>query len=143
MGKVIGIDLGTTYSCVAVVERDGPKVLLNKGGQSTTPSVVATAESGKRLIGHLAKRQAITNPSNTIYGAKRLIGRRWDNHDVQRAVKLVSYNCVKGPHDDVRVVMSGREYAVPEISSMVLQEMRMIAEKALGDKVTQAVITVP
>jgi molecular chaperone DnaK len=143
MGKVIGIDLGTTYSCVAVVERDGPRVIPNKGGQPTTPSVIATAESGKRLVGHLAKRQAITNPLNTVYGAKRLIGRRWDSSDVQRAVGLASYKCVKGPHDDVRVVMGGREYAVPEISSMVLHEMRLIAERALNDKVTQAVITVP
>ena len=143
MAKVIGIDLGTTYSCVAVADRDGPRVLLNKTGQPITPSTVATTENGKRLVGQLAKRQAITNPVNTISGAKRLIGRRWSSPDVQKALKLVSYKCSPGPHDDVRVVMAGKQYAVAEISSMVLHEMRVVAERALGEAVTQAVVTVP
>jgi molecular chaperone DnaK len=143
MAKVIGIDLGTTYSCVAVADGAGARVLLNKTGQPTTPSVVAVAESGKRLVGQLAKRQAITNPNNTVYGAKRLIGRRWSSPDVQKTLGWVSYKSVQGPHDDVRVLLGGREYAIPEISSMVLHEMRMVAEKALGEAVTQAVITVP
>ena len=143
MGKVIGIDLGTTYSCVAVADRDGPRVLVNRTGQSTTPSVVATTESGKRLVGQLAKRQAITNPTNTIYGAKRLIGRRWSSAEVQEALKMVSFTCQAGPHDDIRVHMGGKPYAIPEISSMVLHEMRLVAEKALGETVTQAVVTVP
>lgn len=143
MAKVIGIDLGTTYSCVAVADREGPRVLPNKTGQPTMPSVVATTDSGKRLVGQLAKRQAITNPINTVYGAKRLIGRRWSSPDVQKAVGLVSYQCSPGPHDDVRVVMAGKQYAVPEISSMVLHEMRLVAERALGEPVTQAVVTVP
>ena len=143
MAKVIGIDLGTTYSCVAVADRDGARVLANKTGQLTTPSVVATTDSGKRLVGSLAKRQAITNPVNTLYGVKRLIGRRWSSPDVQRALALMSYQCVAGPHDDVRVVMAGRPYAIPEISSMVLHELRVVAEKALGEPVTQAVVTVP
>lgn len=143
MDKVIGIDLGTTYSCVAVFDRDGPRVLPNRTGSNTTPSVVAVTDSGKRLIGHLAKRQSITNPVNTIHGAKRLIGRRWDSEDVQRAVGLVAYKCIKGPHDDVRIELSSKNYAVPEISSMVLQEMRVIAEQALGESVQKAVITVP
>src|SRR5512147_2505237 len=103
--RVIGIDLGTTYSCVAITERGATRVLPSRTGQSTTPSVVAITDSGKRLVGHLAKRQAITNPRNTIYGAKRLIGRRWDSTDVQKALKLVSYECTEGPHADVRVVL--------------------------------------
>lgn len=143
MGKVIGIDLGTTYSCVAVADRDGPRVLLSRTGQATTPSVVATTEAGKRLVGQLAKRQAITNPANTIYGAKRLIGRRWSSPEAQAALELLSYPCEAGPHDDIRVRMGGKAYAIPEISSMVLHEMRLVAEKALGETVTQAVVTVP
>ncbi|MEE8408585.1 MAG: molecular chaperone DnaK [Myxococcota bacterium] len=143
MGKVIGIDLGTTNSCVAVVEQDGPRVLPSRTGQHTIPSVVAITESGKRLVGHLAKRQAITNPKNTIYAAKRLIGRRWESADVSRAIEMVSYDCVKGPHDDVRMVLAEKEYAIPEISSMVLQEMRLVAEEHLNEPVAQAVITVP
>src|SRR3954470_18935997 len=143
MAKVIGIDLGTTYACVALADHGGSRVLINKTGQTTTPSVVAVAESGKRLVGQLAKRQAITNPTNTVYGVKRLIGRRWTSADVQKTLGWVSYKCVQGPHDDVRVLLGGKEYAIPEISSMVLHEMRMVAEKALGEAVTQAVITVP
>lgn len=141
--KVIGIDLGTTNSCVAIFEREGPKVLASKAGQPTTPSVVAVADSGKRLVGHLAKRQAITNPTNTIYGAKRLIGRRYDSADVQRTQEMVSFGIVRGPHDDARVVMADKPYAVPEVSSMVLQEMRAVAERFLGDDVSEAVVTVP
>ncbi len=143
MAKVIGIDLGTTYSCVAVTEQGQTRVLPSRTGQNTTPSVVAITESGKRLVGHLAKRQAITNPKNTIHGAKRLIGRRWSSDDVQRAVKLVSYECIEGPHGDVRVVLGGTTYSIPEISSMVLQEMRLVAEKAVGEPISKAVITVP
>ncbi|MEL6545203.1 MAG: Hsp70 family protein, partial [Myxococcota bacterium] len=125
MGKVIGIDLGTTNSCVAVVENDEARVLSSRTGQRTIPSIVAVSESGKRLVGHLAKRQAITNPDNTIYGAKRLIGRRWDSPDVQKMVELVPYRCAPGPHQDVRIRLAENVYAVPEISSMVLQEMRL------------------
>ena len=143
MGHVIGIDLGTTNSCVAIVEHDGPKVIPSRTGQHTMPSVVAVTESGKQLVGHLAKRQAITNPKNTIYGAKRVIGRRWDSPDVQKAVSMVSFDMAKGPHDDVRLVMAGKEYAIPEISSMVLHEMRVVAEEHLREPVDQAVITVP
>ncbi len=143
MGKVIGIDLGTTYSCVAIAERDGPRVIPTRTGQHTLPSVVAVTESGKRLVGNLAKRQAITNARNTIYGAKRLIGRRWDAPEVQRALKLVSYDAVKGPHDDVRLMMGGRQFALPEISAMVLQDLKATAEEFLKEPVNQAVITVP
>lgn len=143
MNKVIGIDLGTTNSCVAIVEAGVARVLLSKSGDVTTPSVVATTDSGKRLVGQLAKRQAVTNPSHTVYGAKRLIGRRWDSPDVVRAVGLMSYQCIQGPHNDVRVTMGDKTYAVAEISSMVLQEMRLVAERALGESVSRAVITVP
>jgi molecular chaperone DnaK len=143
MSKIIGIDLGTTYSCVAIAERGVTRVLANRTGQTTTPSVVAITESGKRLVGHLAKRQAITNPRNTIYGAKRLIGRRWTSDDVQRALKMVSYECAKGPHEDVRISLAGNVYSIPEISSMVLTEMKLVAEKALGEPVNKAVVTVP
>jgi molecular chaperone DnaK len=143
VSKIIGIDLGTTNSCVAVVEQQGARVLANRQGHTTTPSVVAVTETGKRLVGQLAKRQAITNPRNTIHGAKRLIGRRWDTPDVQRMVQLASFSCVQGPHNDVRVRFGERDYAVPELSSMVLQEMKLVAEQALGETVTQAVVTVP
>ena len=143
MSKIIGIDLGTTNSCVAVVDRDVPRVLLNRQGHNTTPSVVAVTETGKRLVGQLAKRQGITNPRNTVHGAKRLIGRRWDVPEVQRAVALASFTCIQGPHDDVRVALGDRQYAIPEVSSMVLQEMRLVAEQQLGEPVTQAVVTVP
>jgi molecular chaperone DnaK len=107
------------------------------------PSVVAVTESGKQLVGHLAKRQAITNPRNTIYGAKRLIGRRWDSPDVQKAMRMVSYEMARGPHDDVRLVMANKEYAIPEISSLVLHEMRVVAEEHVHESINQAVITVP
>ena len=143
MSKVIGIDLGTTYSCVAVAEREGPRVLPTRTGQHTLPSVVAITESGKRLVGHLAKRQAITNARNTISGAKRLIGRRWDAAEVQRALKLASYGAAAGPHDDVRLIMGGRQFALPEIAAMVLQELKLTAEEHLKEPTTQAVITVP
>lgn len=143
MSKVIGIDLGTTNSCVAVVEPDGSRVLPSRTGQPTTPSVTAVTDTGRRLVGHLAKRQAVTNPGNTIYGVKRLIGRRWDSEDVQRALELVPYRVIAGPHQDVRIGMGDRQYAVPEIASIVLQEMRMVAEKAVGSPLQQAVITVP
>ena len=133
MNKVIGIDLGTTNSCVSIVEQEGPRVLTGRTGQSTMPSVVAITESGKQLVGHLAKRQAITNPTNTVYGAKRVIGRRWDSADVQKALQMVSYEMVKGPHDDVRLVMGGRQHAIAEISSMVLNEMRLVAEELVHD----------
>ncbi|HSI04582.1 MAG: molecular chaperone DnaK [Myxococcota bacterium] len=143
MNKIIGIDLGTTNSCVAIAERTGPRVLANRQGHNTTPSVIAVTETGKRLVGQLAKRQGITNPKNTIHGAKRLIGRRWEVPEVQRMVSLVSFVCMEGPHNDVRVHLADRGYAIPEVSSMVLQEMKLIAEQQLGETISQAVVTVP
>ncbi|HEX3343345.1 MAG TPA: molecular chaperone DnaK [Polyangiaceae bacterium] len=143
MEKVIGIDLGTTNSCVAIVENGVPTVIPNRGGYKTTPSMVAVTEAGKRLVGHIAKRQAITNAENTVYAAKRLIGRKWSSPQVKNAVATSSYRIVQGPHADVRIVLREKEYGVPEISAMVLQEMKLIAEDYLGESVSKAVITVP
>ncbi len=143
MEKVIGIDLGTTNSCVAIVENGTPSVIPNRGGYKTTPSMVAVTEAGKRLVGHIAKRQAITNAENTEYAAKRLIGRKWNSPQVKNAVATSSYRIVEGPHHDVRIVLREKEYSVPEISAMVLMEMKIIAEDYLGETVTKAVVTVP
>jgi molecular chaperone DnaK len=143
MEKVIGIDLGTTNSCVAIVENGSPVVIPNRGGYKTTPSMVAVTEAGKRLVGHIAKRQAITNAENTVYAAKRLIGRKWNSPQVKNAVATSSYRIVEGPHADVRIVLRDKEFSVPEISAMVLQEMKVIAEDYLGEPVTKAVVTVP
>ena len=143
MEKVIGIDLGTTNSCVAIVEHGTPVVIPNRGGYKTTPSMVAVTEAGKRLVGHIAKRQAITNAENTVYAAKRLIGRKWNSPQVKNAVATSSYRIVEGPHNDVRIVLRDKEYSVPEISAMVLQEMKVIAEDYLGEPVSKAVVTVP
>ncbi len=143
MEKVIGIDLGTTNSCVAIVEGGSPTVIPNRGGYKTTPSMVAVTEAGKRLVGHIAKRQAITNAEYTVSAAKRLIGRKWNSPQVKNAVSTSSYKIVEGPHADVRIVLRDKEYSVPEISAMVLQEMKVIAEDYLGEPVSKAVVTVP
>jgi molecular chaperone DnaK len=143
MEKVIGIDLGTTNSCVAIVENGVPTVIPNRGGYKTTPSMVAVTEAGKRLVGHIAKRQAITNAENTVYAAKRLIGRKWNSPQVKNAVATSSYRIVQGPHTDVRIVLREKEFSIAEISAMVLQEMKLIAEDYLGESVVKAVITVP
>ena len=141
--RVIGIDLGTTNSCVAVVENGTPVVIPNRGGYKTTPSMVAVAENGKRLVGHIAKRQAITNAEHTVYAAKRLIGRKWNSPPVVQALESSSYKIVEGPHDDIRVMLRGQSVAVPEISAYVLQEMKLIADEYLGEPVSKAVVTVP
>jgi len=143
MGKVIGIDLGTTYSCVAVVEEGQPKVIPNKGGYKTTPSVVAFEEGGRRLVGQLAKRQMVTNPKNTISATKRLIGRKFDSPEVKKALASYPYEIFEGPHSDVRVRAGGQEFSLPEVGAMVLQEMRRVAEEYLGEPVKEAVVTVP
>ena len=143
MERVIGIDLGTTNSCVAIVESGTPTVIPNRGGYKTTPSMVAITEAGKRLVGHIAKRQAITNAENTVYAQKRLIGRKWNSPQVKNAVLTCSYKIVEGPHGDVRIQLRDKTYSVPEVSAMVLQEMKMIAEDYLGEPVSKAVITVP
>ena len=140
---IIGIDLGTTNSVVAIVDGDVPKIVPNRLGQRLTPSMVAISENNKRLLGHLAKRQAITNPENTVYGAKRLIGRKWNTPAVAKALETLTYTCKEGPHNDVRILLRGKDYSVPEISAMVLQEMRTVAEDYLGHPVEKAVVTVP
>ena len=141
MGKVIGIDLGTTNSCVAVMEGGEPVVIANAEGFRTTPSVVAFSKSGERLVGLVARRQAVTNPTNTVYSIKRFMGRRYD--EVGSEMKLVPYEVVRGVNGDVRVKAMGEEYQPPEISAMILQKMRQTAEEYLGEKVTEAVVTVP
>jgi molecular chaperone DnaK len=143
MEKVIGIDLGTTNSCVAVVENGTPVVIPNRGGYKTTPSMVAVAENGKRLVGYIAKRQAITNAENTVYAVKRFIGRKWDSPIVKAALSTVPFNLVEGPHNDVRIKLRDKVYSAPEVSSFVLQEMKGIAEEYLGEPVVKAVVTVP
>jgi molecular chaperone DnaK len=125
------------------LEGDQPVVIPNRGGYKTTPSVVAVTEAGKRLVGHIAKRQAITNAENTVYAAKRLIGRKWNSPQVKNAILTSSYTIIEGPHGDVRIKLRDKTYSVPEISSMVLQEMKIIAEDYLGESVKKAVITVP
>lgn len=143
MERVIGIDLGTTNSCVAILESETPTVIPNRGGYKTTPSIVAVTEAGKRLVGHIAKRQAITNAENTVHAAKRLIGRKWESPQVKNALLTSSYHIVEGPHDDVRIELRGKQFSVSEISSMILQEMKLVADEYIGDNVTKAVITVP
>ncbi len=141
MGKIIGIDLGTTNSVVAVMEAGQPTVIPNQEGQRTTPSVVAFTKSGERLVGQVAKRQAITNPENTIFSIKRFMGRRYD--EVSEEMKMVPYKVVRGDNGDARVDVSGKKMSPPEISAMILGKLKEAAEAYLGEKVTQAVITVP
>jgi len=143
MDRVIGIDLGTTNSCVAVLDNGTPTVIPNRGGYKTTPSMVAVTDAGKRLVGHIAKRQAITNAENTVYAAKRLIGRKWGSTLVKSAIATSPFRIVQGPHDDVRIRLREQDFSVPEISAMVLQEMKVVAEDFVGGPVTKAVITVP
>ncbi len=143
MSSVIGIDLGTTNCCVAVLRDFTPEVIANRQGYKTTPSMIAITEDGKRIVGQLASRQRVTNPHHTIYAAKRLIGRRWEEKEVQHALKHAAYQVIPGPHDDVRLMIRGEEFSVPEISAMLLQEMRVIAEEYLSEPVDQAVVTVP
>ena len=143
MAKVIGIDLGTTNSCMAVMEAGEPVVIPNSEGGRTTPSVIAVSKSGERLAGQVAKRQAITNPENTIFSIKRLMGRRFSDEVVQRDVKILPFKIDAAENGDARVNMGGRPYSAPEISAMILQKMKTDAEADLGEPVTEAVITVP
>ncbi len=143
MPKVIGIDLGTTNSVIAVIEGGEPVVIPNAEGARLTPSVVAVNKAGERMVGQVARRQAVTNPENTIFSVKRFIGRKFNETLVQRDKELVPYKLTSAPNGDVRVLMGGREYAPPEISAMVLQKLKADAEAYLGEPVTQAVITVP
>jgi molecular chaperone DnaK len=141
--KVIGIDLGTTNSCVAVMEAGEPVVIPNAEGARTTPSIVAINKSGERLVGEVAKRQAITNPENTVYSIKRFMGRKFEDIEVDRDKRMVPYKVVKAPNGDAWVEVQGKAYSPPEISAMILQKLKADAEAYLGERVTQAVITVP
>ena len=143
MGKLIGIDLGTTNSCVAVMEGGDPVVIANAEGSRTTPSIVAFTDKGERLVGQIAKRQAITNPDNTVFAVKRLIGRKFDSAEVQKDIKVLPYKIVKAPNGDAHVSIKGKSYSPAEISSMILQKMKQTAEDYLGETITEAVITVP
>jgi molecular chaperone DnaK len=143
MGKLIGIDLGTTNSCVAVMENGKPKVIENSEGARTTPSIVAYTEDGEILVGAAAKRQAVTNPKNTLFAIKRLIGRRFDEEMVQKDIKMVPYKIVRADNNDAWVEVRGKKIAPPEVSAQVLIKMKKTAEDYLGEPVTEAVITVP
>ncbi|MDD9822686.1 MAG: molecular chaperone DnaK [Gammaproteobacteria bacterium] len=143
MSKIIGIDLGTTNSCVAVTEGDQPKVIENSEGDRTTPSIVAFTKDDEALVGQAAKRQSVTNPENTVFAVKRLIGRRFDEEVVQRDIDLMPYKIIKAKNGDAWVEVGGKKMAAPEISARILQKMKQTAEDYLGEKVTQAVITVP
>ena len=143
MGKIIGIDLGTTNSCVAIMEGGSPKVIENAEGARTTPSIVAYMEDGEVLCGAPAKRQAVTNPRNTLYAVKRLIGRRFEEKEVQKDINLMPYSIVKAENGDAWVDVRGKRMAPPQISAEVLRKMKKTAEDYLGEEVTEAVITVP
>ncbi len=143
MGKAIGIDLGTTNSCVAVVQGGEPVVIPNQEGTRTTPSVVAITDKGERLVGQIAKRQAITNPENTIFSIKRLMGRKYVSPEVDHAKKRLPYKIVEASNGDAHVEIAGKKYSPPEVSAMILQKLKQAAEDYLGEKVTEAVITVP
>lgn len=143
MGRAVGIDLGTTFSLVAVIEGGEPKIIPNAEGERLTPSVVAIDKKGERLVGLLAKRQAITNPDNTIFSVKRLMGRKYKDPEVQHAIKRLPYKIVEASNGDAWVVMGDKQYSPPEISAMILQKLKIDAEAYLGEKVTDAVITVP
>ena len=143
MGKIIGIDLGTTNSCVSILENGKAKVIENAEGGRTTPSIIAYANDGEILVGQSAKRQAVTNPHNTLYAVKRLIGRRFDEDVVQKDIQMVPYKIVKADNSDAWVEVSGQKMAPPQISAEILKKMKKTAEDYLGEPVTEAVITVP
>ena len=143
MGRMIGIDLGTTNSCVAIMEGGDPVVIANAEGGRTTPSMVAFADSGERLVGQTAKRQAVTNPENTVFAVKRLIGRKYDSAEVQKDIKVLPYKITKASNGDGHVSVRGKDYSPAEISAMILQKMKQTAEDYLGETVSEAVITVP
>src|SRR5262249_42212206 len=143
MPKVIGIDLGTTNSCVAIMEGGDPVVITNAEGSRITPSVVAVTESGERLVGQIARRQAITNPENTVFAIKRPMGRKFEEPEGQKAMKGPPYKNGRADNGDGWVEVRGRKYSPPEISAFILQKMKQTAEDYLGEKITEAVITVP
>ncbi|MBT8358966.1 MAG: molecular chaperone DnaK, partial [Deltaproteobacteria bacterium] len=143
MSKIIGIDLGTTNSCVAIMEGSEPKIITNPEGGRTTPSIVAVSESGERMVGQIAKRQAITNPENTVFGVKRLIGRKYSSPEVQSDIKILPYKLEQASNGDIRINLRGEKNSPAQISSFILANIKKTAEEYLGEKVTDAVITVP
>jgi len=143
MSKIIGIDLGTTNSCVAIMEGSEPKIITNPEGGRTTPSIVAVSESGERLVGQIAKRQAITNPENTVFGVKRLIGRKYASPEVQSDIKILPYKLEQASNGDIRINLREKKNSPAQISSFILANIKKTAEEYLGEKVTDAVITVP
>jgi molecular chaperone DnaK len=143
MGKIIGIDLGTTNSVVAVIEGGKPVVIENEEGGRTTPSIVAFTKKGERLVGLLAKRQAVTNPENTIFSVKRLMGRRYSDEEVKKAKKFLPFTIIPGEHTDIKIEAKGKAYSPQEISAMILQKLKKSAESHIGEKINDAVITVP
>ena len=142
MGKIIGIDLGTTNSCVAVLDGDKPRVIENAEGERTTASVIGYTD-GETLVGQPAKRQAVTNPTNTLFAIKRLIGRRFEDEEVQRDIEIMPYKIVKADNGDAWVEAQGQKMAAPQVSAEILKKMKKTAEDFLGEEVTGAVITVP
>ena len=143
MGKIIGIDLGTTNSCVSVLDGDAPRVIENAEGDRTTPSIVAYTDDGEILVGQSAKRQAVTNPTNTLFAVKRLIGRKFKDDVVQKDISMVPYSIVEADNGDAWVSAKDEKMAPPQVSAEVLRKMKKTAEEFLGESVTEAVITVP
>ena len=143
MAKILGIDLGTTNSAMAIIEAGEPIIIENIEGARTTPSVVAISKTGERLVGQIAKRQAVTNPTNTIYGIKRFMGHTFDEDAVQSDKKIVPYEVKKGPDGGAMVTMDGKDYRPEEVSAMILSKLKADAEAKTGEKITEAVITVP
>ena len=143
MGKIIGIDLGTTNSCVAIMEGGDPQVITNAEGNRTTPSIVAFSSSNERLVGQVAKTQAVTNPTKTLFAIKRLIGRKFSDKEVAKSIELSPFAIVKGSQGDAEVEVDGKKYTAAEVSAMILGKMKQTAEEYLGEAVTEAVITVP
>src|SRR3990172_2565729 len=143
MGKVIGIDLGTTNCCIAVIEAEKPGVIASREGGRTIPSIVAFTSRGEKLVGQIAKRQALTNPQNTVYGVKRLIGRRFNSPEVQHSSKVLPYQIIEAANGDAHLQIDNRVYSPPEISAIVLQKLKAAAEDYLGEPVEEAIITVP
>ena len=143
MSKIIGIDLGTTNSCVAIMDSGDAKIITNPEGGRTTPSMVAVSDKGERLVGQIAKRQAVTNPENTVFGVKRLIGRKYESAEVQNDIKVLPYKIEKASNGDVRINLRGKQHSPAEISSFILASVKKAAEEYLGEIVTDAVITVP
>ena len=143
MGKIIGIDLGTTNSCVAIMEGGDPKVITNVEGNRTTPSIVAFSDNNERIVGQVAKRQAVTNPERTLYAVKRLIGRNFDDAEVKKSVQISPFKIVSGKGGAASIEVDGKTYTPAEVSAMILGKMKKTAEEYLGEEVTDAVVTVP